>query len=88
MSECYKSVGREVGMKDTQNGLLYKRIRDSIMSVLTPNAVVLSFGWNSAGMGEKRGFEQVELMLVAHGGGHNDTICLAERKKTYTLDDF
>ena len=39
--------------------------------------VVLSFGWNSCGMGE--GFSIEEIMLVAHGGAHNDTICLAER---------
>jgi hypothetical protein len=39
--------------------------------------VVLSFGWNSAGMGDF--FEPVELLLVAHGGAHNDTICVAER---------
>lgn len=37
---------------------------------------VLSFGWNSAGMGD--GFRHLELLLVAHGGAHNDTICLAE----------
>lgn len=42
-----------------------------------PMTVVLSFGWNSAGMGKD--FETLELLLVAHGGAHNDTICLAQR---------
>jgi hypothetical protein len=42
---------------------------------------VLSFGWNSAGMGKKYGFEQIEIMLVCHGAAHNDTICLAERRR-------
>ena len=42
-----------------------------------PQTVVLSFGWNSTGMGS--GFEPVEIMLVAHGGAHNDTICFAEK---------
>lgn len=79
MSECYKNIGRTVGMEGTQNGKLYKRVRDALVPVLAPNAIVLSFGWNSAGMGIKRGFEIDEIMLVAHGGGHNDTICLAER---------
>lgn len=55
ISECYKEVGREVGMSSTQNGALYKQVRDAIVPVLAPEAVVLSFGWNSAGMGVKRG---------------------------------
>ncbi len=87
MSECYKSVGREVGKEGTQNGALYKRVRDALLSVLTPEALVLSFGWNSAGMGEKRGFEILEIFLVAHGGGHNDTICVAERRIARTNRD-
>lgn len=42
---------------------------------------VLSFGWNSVGMGKSRGFEIVEIMLVSHGGMHNDTIYVREVKK-------
>ena len=80
ISECYKSVGREVGIKGTQNAALYKRCRDAAIPILAANAVVLSFGWNSTGMGKERGFEIIEILLVCHGGGHNDTICLAERK--------
>jgi len=41
---------------------------------------VLSFGWNSVGMGITRGYEIVEILLVCHGGAHNDTICIAEKK--------
>jgi hypothetical protein len=44
-------------------------------------AVIRSSGWNSAGMGQKHGFEQIEIMLCCHGGAHNDTICLAERRR-------
>lgn len=80
MSECYKSVGREVGMEGTQNGALYKRVRDAAMPHLSADATALSFGWNSAGMGTKRGFEIIEILIVAHGGGHNDTICVAEKR--------
>jgi len=80
ISEVYKSIGREVGMVGTQNGALYRRVRDAMDTVIRPGGVVLSFGWNSAGMGIKRRYEIIEILLVAHGGGHNDTICLAERK--------
>lgn len=41
---------------------------------------VISFGWNSGGIGMKYGFEIERILLVAHGGWHNDTICTIERK--------
>jgi hypothetical protein len=81
ISECYKAVGLPVTQKDTQGSL--KPVKDAAMRLLTPDAVVLSFGWNSNGMGKKRGFEVIEVLLVAHGGHHNDTICIAE-KRTHT----
>ncbi len=82
ISEVYKSVGREIGMAGTQNGALYRRVRDALDKIVQPGATVLSFGWNSAGMGIGRGYVLEEVLLVAHGGGHNDTICVAERKAT------
>lgn len=80
ISECYKGAGMECGMKETQSGLLYKRVRDAIIPILRHDGYVLSFGWNSVGMGKVRGFEIVEILLVCHGGAHNDTICMAERR--------
>lgn len=80
ISECYKSIGMEVGMRETQSAVLYKRVRDALDPLVRPGGMVLSFGWNTVGMGKKRGYELIEVMLVCHGGAHNDTICLAERK--------
>lgn len=80
ISECYKSIGLKVGMEETQNARLYKRVRDAMDPLIVSGGIVLSFGWQSAGMGVKRGYEMIEILLVAHGGGHNDTICVAERK--------
>lgn len=84
ISECYKGFGREVTMRDTQNAALYKRVRDALDPLIVPGGIVLSFGWSSNGMGKTRGYEIIEIMLVAHGGAHNNTICLAERKLTET----
>lgn len=84
ISECYKNIGLNVGTKETQNAVLYKRVRDAIIPICNPDTIVLSFGWNSTGMGQKHGFEQIEIMIVCHGGGHNDTICLAERRLPVT----
>ena len=78
ISECYKEAGITVGMKETQNAALYARTKSALLPILTPDAIVLSFGWNSAGMGKKHGFEQIEIKIVCHGSAHNDTICLAE----------
>lgn len=80
ISECYKSIGLEVGMKETQSALLYQRVRNACVPLLEPGGIVLSFGWNTVGLGKKNGFKQIEIMLVCHGGAHNDTICLAETK--------
>ena len=41
---------------------------------------VITFGWNSGGIGKKYGFEIIRILLVPHGGWHNDTICTVEVK--------
>jgi hypothetical protein len=79
ISECYQSIGRPVGTKETQNSALYKRVRDAALPILAPGAFVVSFGWNSAGMGIGRGFTLEEGLIVCHGSAHNDPICIAER---------
>jgi hypothetical protein len=80
ISECYKALGITVGMKDTQSSVMYSKIKSAANSLLSGGGTVLSFGWNSVGMGKKHGFEIIEIMLVCHGGAHNDTICVAEKR--------
>lgn len=79
MSEVYQSIGIR-GMESTQNARLYKAVRDRLDLMLKPGGIALSFGWNSAGFGKGRGYELLEQLNVCHGGAHNDTICVAERK--------
>lgn len=80
ISECYRSIGLSVGSKETQNARLYRRVRDALDRLIIPGGCVLSFGWSSNGMGVKRGYILESVLLVAHGGAHNDTICIVERK--------
>lgn len=80
IAEVYRSVGRDVTGEDTQNARLYRLVRARLHALLRPGGIALSFGWNSSGFGRKFGYELLEVLLVAHGGAHNDTICLAERK--------
>lgn len=77
--ECYKGVGYKVTKEDTQSSWRAKHL-DEITRILKPNGKAFCFGWNSAGVGITRGFELIEILLVAHGGSHNDTICTVERK--------
>ncbi len=80
IQEHYAAAHMRTNQEDTQNAKLYAECRNYFRKLTTPNAVVLSFGWNSVGMG--KGWDTDEIMLVCHGGAHNDTICLAERKRT------
>lgn len=77
VAEVYSEIGLTATMKDTQTAGMKKECRDLIRKLCKPGSIVLSFGWNSVGMGP--GFVTEEILLVCHGGDHNDTICLAER---------
>jgi 23S rRNA G2069 N7-methylase RlmK/C1962 C5-methylase RlmI len=80
ISECYKEIGIKVTQKHTQIGSFYKDIKDAADSIISPNGIVLTFGYSSVGMGIKRGYKIEEIRLVAQGGPHFDVICVAERK--------
>lgn len=84
VKECYDSIGHKMQQGDALLGAIRKQLKNRIVSVLKPGGVVLHFGWNSVGMGRTLGFEILEILLVCHGGAHNDTICLAERRSKMT----
>ena len=92
LKECYNNCG--VHLADTKASY-WASLRDEIKRILVPGGIVLSFGWNSVGVGTKRGFkeidgilvcyvadyDEVDGLIVSHGGNHNDTICKAEVKR-------
>jgi hypothetical protein len=80
ITECYQQIGRKVTTQDTQNARLYKTVKDELNRILRPGGVAICCGWNSMGMGLKRGYEMLEILLVPHGAAHNDTIVTVERK--------
>ena len=65
---------------ETTQASFWSNMKDEIARIAAPGCIVVSFGWNSMGMGKNRGFEIVEILLVPHGGAHNDTIVTVERK--------
>lgn len=79
VSECYKKLGKTVNMQTTQASF-WGNLKKEIARITKPGGIVLSFGWNSNGIGKTKGFEIIEILNVAHGGQHNDTICTVEQK--------
>lgn len=79
VSECYKAVGIEVSNLMTSSKF-WADMRDEIARITPIGGKVISFGWNSTGIGKKRGFEITRILMVAHGGNHNDTIVTVETK--------
>lgn len=79
VSECYKKLGKSVNMQTTQSSF-WSNLKDEVARIVKLNGYCISFAWNSMGIGKTRGFEIKEILLVAHGGNHNDTICTVEQK--------
>jgi hypothetical protein len=77
LKECYQSQG--MVLHDTTSRV-WKLWKDEISRVIKPRGFCISFGWSTNGLGINRGFEIIEITLVAHGGNHNDTIVTVEKK--------
>lgn len=79
ISECYKKLGLSVNMQTTQSSYWAKQ-KEEVGRITKLGGICITCGWNSGGIGMKYGFEIVEILLVAHGGWHNDTIVTVEKK--------
>lgn len=79
VSECYKKLEQTVNMQTTQASYWSKQ-KEQIGKIVKPEGIVITCSWNSGGIGKKYGFEIEEILLVPHGGWHNDTIVVVERK--------
>jgi hypothetical protein len=79
VSEVYKQFGYEVTQETTRADWWTKHKKE-VSRIIKKDGIVISFGWNSGGIGKTNGFEIVEILLVPHGGIHNDTIVTVERK--------
>ena len=79
VSEVYKKLDMSVNMQTTQASY-WGNQKKEISRIVKKGGYVLTFGWNSGGIGKTKGFEIVEILMVAHGGWHNDTIVTVEKK--------
>lgn len=79
IKECYDGLGKSLTQHETQ--YFFSDLKKEIARVVKPGGKVISFGWSSNGIGKTLNMELKTVMLVAHGGIHNDTIITVETKK-------
>ncbi|MER2061467.1 MAG: adenine-specific DNA methylase [Aerococcus urinaeequi] len=79
VSECYKKLNMTVDMKSTQSSYWGDQKKE-IGRIVRTGGKVITCGWNSGGIGKSNGFEIIEVLIVPHGGWHNDTIVTVEQK--------
>ena len=80
LSEVYKEHGMSVTMETTQSSY-WGNQKKEISRITKQGGKVITFGWNSGGIGKSNGFEIEEVLLVPHGGWHNDTICTVDERQ-------
>jgi len=61
-----------------------RKIKDALPRVMNENCRVISYGYDSVGMSESRGFVKKEICLICHSGDYNDTIVVLEDRGTIT----
>lgn len=76
LKEMYGNVGLAYNTKSSY----WSGLKKEISRIMKKESIIVSFGWNSGGIGKKYGFEIIEILLVPHGGTHNDTIVTVEKK--------
>ena len=79
VAECYHDFGYNV-TGETTSAAFWSNQKEQISRIVKSGGKVISFGWNSGGIGVTYGFDITRILLVAHGSQHNDTICTVEVK--------
>lgn len=82
LSEMYKKLGLSVNQQTTQPRY-WKNLKHEIARILKPGGIVMTFGWQSGRI--HKGFLIKKILLVAHGGIHNDTICTLQTKNSENI---
>jgi hypothetical protein len=78
VKECYESQNIKLDYAETIT--YFSKLKSHLAGHIKYGGLAISFGWNSCGFGKVNGFEIIEILLVCHGGDHNDTIVTVERK--------
>lgn len=79
ITEHYTEIGLKASSMDTSYNF-YHRVMKAINPAVLKNGITISCGWNSNGFPKAWGYEIEEVLIVAHGLHHNDTIVTVQRK--------
>jgi hypothetical protein len=79
VAEVYDKLAKTVNMQTTQASF-WTKLKKEICRITKDKGIVITCSWNSGGIGKKYGFHTKEILMVAHGGWHNDTIIVVEQK--------
>jgi len=77
LKECYDDIGRAMTQHESQR--FFADVKEEIIRILKPSGMVISFGWQSGGVGAKWRFTRTHYMSLYHGGIHNNTIITVDR---------
>lgn len=69
--------------KDKYNGRFIgslPKIKNAINRILVDDGRVISLGYDTVGMGNKRGYKKIAVCVVCHGGDHKDTLIVVEER--------
>ena len=78
-SQLYKDYGKEKLEVNVSNAKYWSLCKKEVARILKDNGVCISCGWNTQGIGKCNGGVCEEILIVAHGGSHNDTLVTVER---------
>ena len=81
--ECYDEANIEPPKGYTSMGY-WSDVRNELARITKTGGKAICFGWNTMGLGKKRGFRMTRVLLVPHGGNRNDTIVTVENKAELT----
>lgn len=86
--ECYDSFGKDLFVTHDKIPTMmdyWSECKKEMSRIIEPSGYAICFGWNSNGIGQNRGFNMVEILIVSHGGSKNDTMVTVEQKITSQL---
>jgi len=78
LKEMYHNNG--LSFTYPMNSSYWAECKKEIARIMKAGGKVISFGWNTNGIGKKHGFNISKIVIVAHGSQHNDTIATVEKK--------
>lgn len=80
-SLLYKDFGKEKLEVNVSNAKYWSLCKKEIVRILKNEGICISCGWNTQGIGKCNGAVCKEILIVAHGGSHNDTLVTVDEIK-------